>query len=151
MVNNTLDLPAKGRFVDGEHRFPLHVYLEDTDFSGLVYHANFIRYLERARSDMLRLAGIDLNAAKAAGLGYYAVTEIGIRYLSPARIDDDLLVLSRVARGTPARCVVHQRVTCEGKVLAEADVIAAMVGDDGRPRRQPSAWVAIFRALTGEE
>ena len=73
-----------GRFVGREHHFPLRIYFEDTDFSGLVYHANYLRYMERARSDMLKCAGIDQRAAFEAGEGVYAVSELDIKYKSPA-------------------------------------------------------------------
>ena len=64
-----------GRFVGREHQFPLRIYFEDTDFSGLVYHANYLRYMERARSDMLKCAGIDQREAFESGEGVYAVSE----------------------------------------------------------------------------
>ena len=63
-----------------EHRFPVHVYFEDTDLSGVVYHANYLRFMERARSDMLRAAGIDQRAAFESGEGVYAITNLAIRY-----------------------------------------------------------------------
>ena len=68
------DQPVDGRFDGPEHRFPVRVYFEDTDLSGIVYHANYLRYMERARSDMLRLAGIDQRAHQESGGGAYAVT-----------------------------------------------------------------------------
>ncbi|MCY0634921.1 YbgC/FadM family acyl-CoA thioesterase, partial [Klebsiella pneumoniae] len=74
----------------------MRVYFEDTDLSGVVYHANYLRYMERARSDMLRVAGIDQRAAHEAGQGAYVVTDIGIRYAASARLDDDLVVTSRL-------------------------------------------------------
>ena len=81
-------MPATGRFVAAVHHFPLRIYFEDTDLSGLVYHANYLRYMERARSDMLRAAGIDQRAAHDNGTGVYAVTDLTIRYRRPARLDD---------------------------------------------------------------
>ena len=85
-----------GAFVGAEHHFRARVYFEDTDLSGIVYHANYLRYMERARSDMLRIAGIDQRAAMDAGEGSWAVTDLTIKYRSPARLDDDLLVVSTV-------------------------------------------------------
>jgi acyl-CoA thioester hydrolase len=78
--------PADGRFVHGVHHFPLRVYFEDTDLSGMVYHANYLRFMERARSDMLRAAGIDQRAAQDAGTGVYAVVDAAIRYRRPAAL-----------------------------------------------------------------
>ena len=68
-----------GRFVGREHHFPVHIYFEDTDFSGLVYHANYLRYMERARSDMLKCVGIDQRAVFESGEGVYAVSELTIK------------------------------------------------------------------------
>lgn len=141
------DQPMGGRFDGVEHRFACRVYFEDTDLSGVVYHANYLRFMERARSDMLRLAGIDQRAAFAAGEGAYAVTDLHIRYAAPARLDDDLLVTSRLARVRAASVVIHQRVSRGGETLTLAEVTAALVTPNGRPRRQPAAWVAIFRRL----
>jgi len=147
------DQPQAGHFAGGEHRLPLRVYYEDTDLSGVVYHANYLRYMERARSDMLREAGIDQRAAHEAGEGAYAVADLHIRYLAPARLDDALVVVSRLAEVTPARVVIHQTVRRGAEMLADATVTAALVGPDGRPRRQPAAWVDTFRRLAslGEE
>ena len=86
--------PASGLFQGSLHLFPVRVYYEDTDLTGIVYHANYLRWFERARSDMLRLLGIDQRAAVEAGEGHYAVAEIHIRYLVPARLDDALVIAS---------------------------------------------------------
>ncbi|PZQ61785.1 MAG: thioesterase [Sphingomonas taxi] len=147
------DQPAQGRFEGSTHLFPLRVYFEDTDLSGVVYHANYLRYMERARSDMLRVAGIDQRAQFESGGGAYAITDLAIRYRAPARLDDALLVESRVARVRAATVVIHQTVRRGTEMLTGAEVTAALVGPDGRPRRQPPAWVALFRNLVplGEE
>ncbi|MBA3879529.1 MAG: thioesterase [Sphingobium sp.] len=141
------DQPAQGRFDGREHRLGIRVYFEDTDLSGVVYHANYLRWMERARSDMLRLAGIDQRAAHDAGEGAYAVTELAIRYRAPARLDDAVVVASRLIAVRPASCRIHQRVMRDGLILAEAEVTAAFVTPEGRPRRQPRAWIDAFRPL----
>jgi len=151
MVNVAADRPQSGRLVDGVHRFPVRVYFEDTDFTGVVYHANYLRFMERARSDMLRVAGVDQRAAFETGGGYYAVAGLDIRFRTPARIDDELLVISNVASLGASRVVVHQRVMRGDEVVAEAEVDVAFLGADGRPRRQPAEWRAIFGSLTGEK
>jgi acyl-CoA thioester hydrolase len=150
MVNADPDLPQTGRFEGGEHRFPVRVYFEDTDLSGVVYHANYLRFMERARSDMLRVAGIDQRAAQDAGEGVYAVSELAIRYRRPARLDDALLVVSRVTEARAASCAIQQRVIRDGETVADADVTAVFLSPDGRPRRQPAAWIETFRRLQGE-
>jgi acyl-CoA thioester hydrolase len=142
------DQPADGRFDGTEHRFPLRVYFEDTDLSGVVYHANYLRYMERARSDMLRVAGIDQRAAHEAGEGAYAIVSLDIRYLAPARLDDALLVVSRVVDTRASRVSIHQTVMRGPHKLTEATVVAAFVAADGRPRRQPRAWTDIYERLT---
>lgn len=150
MVNDPRDLPCSGRFAEGGHRLACRVYFEDTDFTGVVYHANYLRFMERARSDMLRVAGIDQRAAHETGEGAYAVAELAIRYRRPAKLDDDLLVVSRILHIRSASCTIHQRVMRDDEVLAEADVTVAFLGPGGRPRRQPRAWVEIFERLKRE-
>jgi acyl-CoA thioester hydrolase len=143
--------PVSGRFVDAVHRFPLRVYFEDTDLSGMVYHANYLRYMERARSDMLRVAGINQRANLEGGEGVYAVTDLAIRYKRPARLDDDLYVASRVTAVSAVTCSIHQSVMREHELLAEGDVAVAYLTPQGRPRRQPRDWIAIFTALSKGE
>ncbi|QHL90014.1 tol-pal system-associated acyl-CoA thioesterase [Sphingomonas changnyeongensis] len=144
------DLPASGRFVGRTHRFPVRVYFEDTDLSGIVYHANYLRYMERARSDMLRVAGIDQRATHEAGDGVYAVADLRIRYRRPARLDDDLLVVTRLTRITAPAVHIHQTVMRGDEMLTEAEVLAAFVSPEGRPRRQPRAWIDRFAELLEE-
>ena len=141
------DQPAEGRFVGSEHRFPVRVYFEDTDLSGVVYHANYLRYMERARSDFLRLVGVDQRAFNDAGKGAYVVSELNIRYKRPAKLDDALVVVSILTRIRAASVDIQQRVMMGDQILSEADVTAALVAPSGRPRRQPSEWIAAFEAL----
>ena len=105
--------------------------------------------MERARSDMLRAAGIDQRAAIESGEGVYVVAELEIKYRASAKLDDDLVVLSQVSEVRAASCAIHQRVMRGPDILTEARVTAAFVAD-GRPRRQPRAWVEVFRRLTEE-
>ncbi|MBS0479367.1 MAG: tol-pal system-associated acyl-CoA thioesterase [Proteobacteria bacterium] len=141
------DQPVEGRFDGPEHRFPVRVYFEDTDLSGVVYHANYLRFMERARSDMLRLAGVDQRGAMEAGGGAYAVSDLAIKYHRPARLDDALVVVSRLIRLRAAAVIIHQRVMRGSELLAEAEVTAALVKPDGRPRRQPTEWAAAYEKL----
>ncbi len=149
-MTEALDLPADGRFVGKEHRFPIRVHFEDTDVAGIVYYANYLRFIERARSDMLRQVGIDQRSALEGGEGVYAVAELGIRYRRPAKLDDVLVIVSRVREVRAATCLIHQRVMRGDELLADADVTAAFLSADGRPKRHPRAWVTLFRGLTGE-
>ena len=150
MLQPDLDQPTAGRFVGTEHRFPVRVYFEDTDLSGVVYHANYLRYMERARSDMLRLAGVDQRSAHDAGEGAYAVSALSIRYRRPARLDDALVVVTRLMQVRAASVVIHQRVMRETEIVSEAEVTAALVGVSGRPKRQPQAWIEAFTRLVDQ-
>lgn len=143
--------PATGRFVDGVHYFPVRVYFEDTDLSGVVYHANYLRYMERARSDMLRVAGIDQRGHHEGGDGVYAVANVAIAYRRPARLDDDLIVRSHVTSVGAATCAIHQTVMREREIVTDADVTAAYLTPQGRPQRQPKPWIDIFKRLAQGE
>ena len=111
--------PASGRFDGSEHLFPLRVYFEDTDLSGVVYHANYLRYMERARSDMLALAGIDQRAAFDAGGVAYAIADLHIRYLATARLGDALLVTSRVTAAPRIDNAAHHAASRASRCAAK--------------------------------
>ncbi len=141
------DAPYCGRYSGAEHRFAVRVYFEDTDFSGVVYHANYLRYFERARSDMLRVAGIDQAAAHAAGTGVYAVAAMDLKFRAPAHFDDALLIRSKVVDVRAASCHIVQQVFRHALLLCEARVTAAFLSPAGRPTRQPGDWLAIYKSL----
>jgi acyl-CoA thioester hydrolase len=145
------DKPYEGAFTGRTHRFALRVYFEDTDVAGIVYYANYLRFMERARSDMLRLLGVDQRAALESGEGVYAVAEVSIRYRAPARLDDDLLVVTDIEAIRAASVLIHQRVMRGDGILADAMVTAAFITPEGRPRRQPRDWVRRFERLQEEE
>lgn len=145
------DRPYQGGFDGKTHRFALRVYFEDTDTAGIVYYANYLRFMERARSDMLRAVGVDQRAALESGEGVYAVAEVAIKYRMPAKLDDALVIVSEVREVRAASCVIHQRVMREGETLADATVTAAFLTLDGRPKRQPRAWRDMFERLKGDE
>ena len=145
------DLPRRGRFVGREHRFPVRVFFEDTDLSGVVYHANYLRYMERARSDMLATAGIDQRDSWEANEGVYVVADLSIRYRRSAKLDDDLLVVTTLKKVRAASVTIHQRVMLRGEILTDATVLAAFVeAGGGRPKRQPRHWLTIFAGLLEE-
>jgi len=147
-MDHTLQPPSG--VLEGQcHLFPLRVYYEDTDLSGLVYHANYLKYCERARSDLLRLLEIDQRAALEAGEGYYAVTEANIRYLAPGKLDDSLLVQTECVELRPASVRLLQRVMREKDVLVEVTVRVGFIALNGRPRRQPDAWRQAFQKFFG--
>jgi acyl-CoA thioester hydrolase len=127
-----------GRLLDGRHVLPVRVYYEDTDFSGFVYHANYLRFCERGRSDMLRLLGIHHHELAADRNMVFAVRRMEIDFLKPARIDDVLEVHTRVESISGARFVLAQEVHRIDDVLFTALVTAVLVTPQGRPRRIPA-------------
>lgn len=144
--------PYHGHFAKSDdgvrrHLFAVRVYFEDTDFSGVVYHSRYLHFMERARSDMLAVAGIDQRSAYAGGEGVYAVADLHIKYRAPAHFDDALLIVSTVEEIRGASVVIHQRVMRGDQILTEAEVVAAFLTPEGRPRRQPKAWLEAFEAI----
>ena len=148
MAQHALDQPYRGGFVGPEHHFALTVYFEDTDAAGIVYYANYLKFMERARSDMIRAAGVDqvgeLNSSGSA----YAVAEVSIKYLRPARLGDDLVVVSTVAAVRGVSVLIQQRVMRGAELVSDASVTAAFLSADGRPQRQPREWVDRFKAIS---
>ncbi|UWQ78482.1 tol-pal system-associated acyl-CoA thioesterase [Leisingera sp. S132] len=124
------------------HHFPVRVYYEDTDMGGIVYHANYLRFIERARSDWVRGIGVDQNAMREGGL-IYVVRRIEADYLAPARFDEELLVTTSLHNVTPARMVLNQEVTRAGLPLFRAQVTIVCITTGGKPARLP----AEIRAL----
>src|SRR5437588_12929274 len=148
MAGESLDIPYRGGFVGTEHRFALTVYFEDTDAYGIVYYANYLRFMERARSDMIRAAGVDQFAELQRSGSAYAVVEVDIKYRRPGRLGDDLLVVSQLEQVRASSVDIQQRVMRGAEVLTDAKVTAAFLDAAGRPRRQPRDWVEKFRAIT---
>ena len=131
--------------LDGDrHLYAVRAYYEDTDLSGIVYHANYLRWFERARSDLLRRLGIDQRAAIEGDEGAYAVSEINLKYLRPARLDDDVLIETRCTELKAASCRMHQKAFRGEELLAEAHLRVGFISLEGRPRRQPEEWRAAF-------
>jgi acyl-CoA thioester hydrolase len=141
------DTPYRGGFVGAEHHFALTVYFEDTDTAGIVYYANYLKFMERARSDMIRAAGVDQVTAHHEGLGVYAVAEVNIRYLRPGKLGDDLVVVSTVLEVRGVSVLIQQRVMRGDEMLTDAKVTAAFLDAHGRPQRQPKEWVEKFRGI----
>lgn len=124
------------------HRWPIRVYYEDTDIAGIVYYANYLRFIERARSEWLRALGLDQAALKAAGT-VFAVRRLEAEYLTPARFDDLLTVETAVVGATPARLVLQQQVLRGDVLLFEAGVTVVAVSPSGRAVRLPRALTAL--------
>ena len=131
--------------IDGDrHLYAVRAYYEDTDLSGIVYHANYLRWFERARSDLLRRLDINQRAEIEAGGGAYAVSEINLKYLRPAKLDDDILIETRCTELKAASCRMHQKAWRGDELLAEAHLRVGFVSPTGRPIRQPEEWREAF-------
>jgi acyl-CoA thioester hydrolase len=140
-----------GRLTPRGHLLAVRIYFEDTDFTGMVYHANFLKFMERARSDMLRLSGINHEALKNGLLGQqlaFVVTHIEIGFLKPAGIDDVVEIETIVAKTTAARVVLSQTVRRGGDILVEASVTVVMVNPTGRAQKIPA--VILEKLSPGE-
>jgi acyl-CoA thioester hydrolase len=129
------DTPSIGRIENGEHLLAVRVYYEDTDFTGVVYHGNYLRFFERGRSEMLRVMGTPPDREDH---GAFAVTRIVVDYRAPARIHDELVVHTRFEGTKGPRLLFRQSITRGGAALVEAEVIAVAIHADGRVRK-PSA------------
>lgn len=128
------------------HRLPIRVYYEDTDMAGIVYYANYLRYIERGRSDWVRGLGIDQLEMKADGV-VFAVHRLEADYLRPAVFDDQLEVVTRLQEMTPARMIMAQEVMRGDEVLFRATVTIVCIGKGGKPARMP----ARLRLMTTEK
>ena len=118
------------------HIFPIRVYYEDTDMAGIVYYANYLRYIERARSDWVREAGVDQNAMRADGV-VFVVSRVEADYLKPARFDDALRVETSLERLSRVRMVFRQKVLRGEDLLFDSRVTATCMDANGRVVRLP--------------
>lgn len=128
------------------HRFELRVYYEDTDLAGIVYYANYLKFIERGRTEFVRSLGVDQVALKADAGIVFAVRRVEADYLAAARFDDVLVVETSVQAVTGARIVLKQDVLREGEVLFSANVTLVALGEAGRAVRLP---VEIRRNFAG--
>ncbi|HET7715407.1 MAG TPA: YbgC/FadM family acyl-CoA thioesterase [Bauldia sp.] len=131
-----------GRLIPGGHVLPVRIYFEDTDFSGVVYHGSYIRFMERGRSDFVRLLGVAHTALDAGDHGeplVFAVHRINIGFFKPARIDDLVEVTTTVKDVTGARLILNQTITRDGERLTDAEVTIVLVNREGRARRIPDS------------
>lgn len=132
-------------------RFGLRVYYEDTDLAGIVYYANYLRFLERGRTEALIALGIDQRRLRAEQGIVFAVRHLEIDYLSPARLQDDLTVTTALRALGGSRVVLAQDVQRGPDILVRAVVTVVCIGADGRPRRVPEAVRAALAQLNQKE
>ncbi len=120
------------------HRFPIRVYYEDTDMGGIVYYANYLKFIERARSDWVREIGIDQNAMREADGVVFAVRRVEADFRAPARFDDTLEVETTTQNVTGARLVLDQTVKRGEDLLFSAVVTIVCINEAGQPTRLPA-------------
>jgi acyl-CoA thioester hydrolase len=130
------------------HHFPLRVYYEDTDLAGIVYYANYLKFIERARTEWVRMMGVDQVALRADQGLVFAVRRIEADYLRPARFDDELVVHTQQVAVTGARIVLEQDVLRGGEKVFAAVVTLVCLTDDGHPARIPAQLRLRLAALT---
>ena len=138
--------PSAGVVIGREHHLGVRIYYEDTDFTGLVYHANYLRYLERGRSDFLRVLGVGhalLREQDAA----FVIARMEIDFRRPARIDDALTVVTTYERLTGVRLDAYQQIHRGEELLCAAHVHAACIDLAGRPRRASPELIARLRPV----
>ena len=128
-----------------EFKLPVRIYYEDTDFSGVVYHARYLHFFERGRTEALRACGVHHSEMlKREEPLAFAVRKMTTEWISPARIDDLLEVRTRFLDFKGARMLLSQEIHRGGALIARADVEAACMNLDGRPRRLPADLMARF-------
>jgi acyl-CoA thioester hydrolase len=149
-LSSDLDQPYRGGFISREHHFAVTVYFEDTDAAGIVYYANYLKFMERARSDMIRAAGVDQVAELRSPGNAYAVAEVSIKYRKPAYLGDDLVVISTVEAVRAVSVTIQQRVMRGTELISDAMVTAAFLTSDQRPQRQPRDWVERFERIAAK-
>ncbi|HLK25314.1 MAG TPA: tol-pal system-associated acyl-CoA thioesterase [Caulobacteraceae bacterium] len=144
--------PSAGRFEGKTHVLPVRVYYEDTDLTGVVYHANYLRFFERGRSDFLRLAGVDHASLLARDdPAAFAVTKMTVEFRRPARIDDALEVTTEFTDARGVRLNVAQQIRRGATPIAAADVEVVCINTEGRVRRPPAELVAALRPWFSRE
>ena len=147
----TSEAPTAGRFEGREHLLPVRVYYEDTDFTGLVYHASYLRFFERGRTEFLRAAGVEhAKLLESADPGAFAVTRMSIDFRRAARVDDALVIRTAFQALRGARIEARQRALRDGVTLAEAEVEVVCIRPDGRPRRPPVDLLARLAPFVGK-
>ncbi len=139
----TNDTPSSGRIEAGVHTLPARVYYEDTDFTGVVYHANYLRFMERGRSEYLRIM---TEQAGGRDPGLFAVTRVEIDYKAPARIHDALTIATRFEGMKGPRLFFTQQIFCGEQLLISATVVAVTINAEGRPRRPDAAEQTMWNA-----
>lgn len=143
-----------GRIEGDHHILPVRVYFEDTDFAGIVYHANYLKFCERGRSDFIRLLGIEHQALANPEKGepsVFVVRRMEIDFLRPGKLDDILDVVTRCAEIGGASLILTQEVMRGETVLFRAKVVVVLISPSGKPQRIGALVRGALEAYTTQE
>lgn len=132
------DTPMVARFDGKTFIFPVRIYYEDTDLSGIVYHANYLRYMERGRTEFFRALGIKAANMEDAEPSAWAIRKLEIEYLRPAKFDDIIEVRTSVLELSGVRLTACQEIFCQGVQLTRGSVQACIISLSGKPKRIPA-------------
>ncbi|HWF76834.1 MAG TPA: tol-pal system-associated acyl-CoA thioesterase [Caulobacteraceae bacterium] len=147
-----MTLPPSGAFDGREHVLPVRVYYEDTDFTGVVYHASYLRFFERGRTEFLRAIGVEHAALlQLPEPCAFALTRIAVDFRKAARVDDALEVRTKYHSVRGVRIGAAQRIVRDGALIAEADVEVVCIRPDGRPRRPPPVLTERMASFLSSE
>lgn len=144
-------IPLSGELTAEGHILTQRVYYEDTDFSGVVYHARYLHFLERGRTDFLRCLGIEQGAMVDGDQSLvFVVHRMEIDFKASARMDDVLTIRTRTEKAAGAKLILDQEIRRDGALLIAARVIVAVINQRGRPQRLPAPLIAQFTAASAE-
>ena len=144
-----MSTPTSGEIVGGRHVLPLRVYYEDTDAAGIVYYANWLRFLERGRTELLRLLGHEHSALRDARGVNWVVRRCTLDYLKPARLDETIEVLTSCAELRGASLDMLQEARRGEETLVRAELVVACMNQTGRPTRLPEGLRTALAQVTG--
>ncbi|MDO6965252.1 tol-pal system-associated acyl-CoA thioesterase [Rhizobium alvei] len=146
-MTTSFEFPLSGRMTEQGHQLVQRVYYEDTDFSGVVYHARYLHFLERGRTDFIRCLGIEqsklANPEEGEAL-VFVVHRMEIDFKSPARMDDILSITTRCEKAEGVKMILQQEIRRDATLLIAARVIIACINGNGRPRRLPADVVSAL-------
>jgi acyl-CoA thioester hydrolase len=140
--------PTSGHIADGVHVLPLRIYYEDTDAAGIVYYANWLRFLERGRTELLRLLGQEHSALRAERGVNWVVRRLAIDYLKPARLDETIEIVTSCGELRGASLDMRQQARRGDDILVRAELVVACMGENGRPVRLPATLRTALAAIT---
>jgi acyl-CoA thioester hydrolase len=143
--------PTSGHIADGVHVLPLRIYYEDTDAAGIVYYANWLRFLERGRTELLRLLGQEHSALRAERGVNWVVRRLAIDYLKPARLDETIEILTSCGELRGASLDMLQQARRGDDILVRAELVVACMGENSRPVRLPATLRTALAKIAARE